>query len=116
MLCVLMFKPFFSLSTTRIARYQDLFSKLNAEDKHLVALTKKTELETFCKTIGFNEQVPQLDEKLIDEFLFIQVCYRKPLSAESRIRLRNKMLPYLEKSDCEQASFIESVLKYYECI
>jgi hypothetical protein len=63
---------------------------------------------------GYPEVVSALDHDTINDLHHVLKMYKKPLSPEMRIILRNKMLPYLEKSHAETQQFFESILAYYQ--
>ena len=96
--------------------YKTWFQKLNDADNEVLSDENNKKLESFCKSIGFKDQVPQLDHSTISELLWIQLFYSKPVSAERCITLRNKMLRHLEKANPEQAKLLENVVRYYGCL
>jgi hypothetical protein len=93
--------------------YRERIEKLNQEDKILIHENYKKELK---KAYGFSHVISILPTDVIEELHYIYVLYNKPLSPERRIILRNKILPYLEKSKNEEKLFYEHLLTYYDVI
>lgn len=93
--------------------YRERFEKLNESDNKLVLEKYKQEL---TRTFGHPQVVSTLSNETINDLHYILALYSKPLSPEMRINLRNKLLPYLEKSDKETQKLFEYILKYYDVL
>ncbi len=100
-------------STSIINLYQ--LKGLNNLDYEKLYIEKQKSYQDFCESKGF-KPIPKVCTDFMDEISFISVMYDKPLNTQRRIFLRNKMIPYLEKANQEQAEFITKLLKYYDCI
>lgn len=93
--------------------YRDRFEQLNKEDKFLIIESYKSDLS---KKFGYSHIIAGLDNDIVEHLHYVLAMYTKPLSPERRIALRNRMLPYLEKSDGETLQFFEHLLTYYGAV
>lgn len=93
--------------------YRERFEQLNNDDRYLVLEKYKEDL---TKAFGHLHVVSILPSETIEDLHYVLALYTKPLSPERRIRLRNKMLTYLERSDEETRKFYEYIVKYYDIL
>jgi hypothetical protein len=101
------------LVTANSSSYRDRFAELNKIDQELLNDQRRADVS---EEFGYPAVVAQLDNQIVHELDFTRALYSKPLTPQMRIRLRNLILPYLERSEGETKEFFEAVLRHYDML